>query len=139
VPRRPFGSIESKHGVDEPDDAPPQTTAEKLQVTGEQMASCGGSIVRLGCAGFLLLVVIAIVVAALTSAGGSGSGSEVAREAAARGAYCEAASIEPSRYESQCAQQKDREAKEKEDQADVEAIREGQRLKSEAAAEPESG
>jgi hypothetical protein len=64
-------SIESKHGLDEPGHEP-STRAERMVEAGKQVSSCGGSIVRLGCSGFLLLFVVAVVVAVL-SGGSSGS------------------------------------------------------------------
>lgn len=41
-----------------------------MQSTGERMASCGGSLVKLGCSGFILLVVVLIVAALLSSSHG---------------------------------------------------------------------
>ena len=72
----PFGSIESKHGVDEPEPSwtraqKLEDTGAKLQSTGQQVSSCGGSLVRLGCSGFLLLFVVAVAVSVL-SGGNSG-------------------------------------------------------------------
>jgi len=164
VPKRPFGSIESRHGVDEPDYTPPQTTAEKLedtgarmQATGEKMASCGGAIITLGCSGFLLLVVVLIVIAVLSGGGGSSTptpatSSEPAKTNCEHPTAAEPCSgkaleewhrahgetplrVQEGREAPDEAELKDREAKEREAQAADEAIREGQRLKSEAAAE----
>jgi hypothetical protein len=81
-----FGSsIESRHGVDEPDYEPPveppepsslAATGAKMQAAGNQMASCGGTLAKLGCSGFLLLAVIGIVIGALNSHSGSSSPPE---------------------------------------------------------------
>jgi hypothetical protein len=55
-----------------------QSTAQKLadagakmESAGQQMSSCGFSLVKLGCSGFLLILVVLIVIAALTSSGHS--------------------------------------------------------------------
>jgi hypothetical protein len=147
-------SIESRHGLDEPD-GPPQTAGEKLQATGERMASCGGSIVTLGCSGFLLLVVVLIVIAVLSGGGSSTSTPTTAPAAKTNCEHPTAAEpctgraleewhrehgeaplrVQEGREAPDEQEQKDREAKEHEAEADDEAIREGQRLKSEAAAE----
>jgi hypothetical protein len=173
VPKRPFGSIESRHGVDEPDYVPPRTTAEKLedtgakmQATGEKMASCGGSIIALGCSGFVLVVIVLIVIALLSGGGGSSgstptTSSEPASSEPAK-TNCEHPSaaepcsgkaleewhrehgetplrVQEGKEAPDEQEQEAREAKEKKAEAEDEAIREGQRLKNEAAGEPESG
>ena len=75
------GSIEGKHGMDEPDHEPSgereslgarmEATGATLQSAGNQMSSCGGSLVRLGCFGFLALMALIFVIALLS--GGSSS------------------------------------------------------------------
>lgn len=58
--------------------------------------------------------------------------AEDAKQAATQGEHCKAAELDPStRYEQECVQQKDREAKQNEDHEDVEEIREGERLERE--------
>src|ERR1700689_1646319 len=47
-------------------------TGAKLESAGKQISSCGGSLVKLGCSGFLALFAILIAVAVLSS-GHSGS------------------------------------------------------------------
>lgn len=78
------GSIEGRHGVDEPGYTPPQTKAEKfaetgakLQSAGQQMSSCGGSIIKMGCAGFVVVVIVLIAIALLTSSSHSSTPSSV--------------------------------------------------------------
>jgi hypothetical protein len=145
--------------VDEPDHepSPPRSeklegTGAKLQAAGERMASCGGSIITLGCSGFLLLVVVLIVIAVLS--GGGSSGSTPTTSSAPAKASCEHPSaaepctgraleewhrehgetplrVQEGREAPDETEQKDREAKEHEAQADDEAIREGERLKDE--------
>jgi hypothetical protein len=63
-------SIESRHGVDDPGYEP--TRAEKLDRAGESLrsagrrtSSAGWSLVRLGCSGFVVLIIAIVVVGAL--------------------------------------------------------------------------
>jgi len=70
---RGFGSIERAHGVDEPDYEPPARaermveTGDRLQSAASRMASFGGSLVRLGCSGSVLLAIVLIVAGAFSS------------------------------------------------------------------------
>lgn len=162
-----FSSIESKHGVDEPDQPPRresfgarmEATGAKLQGAGNQMSSCGGSLVKLGCFGFLVLVVVAILVSALLG-GSSSSSSPSTPSAEPAKTNCEHPSaaepcagraleewhrehgetplrVQEGKEAPDETEQKNREAKEKEVEVEKEAIREGQRLKSEGKAEEE--
>jgi hypothetical protein len=81
------------------------------------------------------------LLAALMLAGCAGSKpGELAKERAAQGAPCEAEGLhegteaQQNKIAEECTAQKDKEAKEKEVHAEVEAIREGERLKEEGKA-----
>jgi hypothetical protein len=165
VPKRPFGSIESRHGMDEPGHTPPlaraqklEETGAKLQATGEKISSCGGSIVALGCSGFLLLMVVLVVIALLSGGSGSSNSTPATAEPAKTNCAhpspaepCEGRALEewhrehgetPLRVQEgkeapDETEQKDREAKEHEAEQQDEAIREGQRLQNEGKASEE--
>jgi len=83
-----------------------------------------------------------VVIAAVTFAGCAGSKpGELARDRAAQGAPCEAAELhegtaaEQEKIAAECTAQKNHDAAEKEAKAADEAIREGERLKSEGKTE----
>lgn len=46
-----------------------------MQEIGGQMSSCGGSIIKMGCAGFVVVVIVLIAIALLTSSGHSSTPS----------------------------------------------------------------
>jgi hypothetical protein len=50
-------------------------TGEKMESVGRQMSSCGGSIMAIGCSGFILVVIVLISVALLSSGGSSSHSS----------------------------------------------------------------
>lgn len=162
------GSIEGKHGMDEPDHEPSgereslgarmEATGATLQSAGNQMSSCGGSLVRLGCFGFLALMALIFVIALLS--GGSSSSPPSTSSGEPVKTNCEHPSasepcagkaleewhrehgetplrVQEGKEEPDETEQKDREAKEKEATAEDEAVREGQRLKSEGKAQEE--
>jgi hypothetical protein len=162
-----FGSIEHKHGVDEPGYVPPQDrgerlaeTGEKFQAAGKQMQSCGGSLVALGCSGFVLLIIVFIVIGVLSGSSNSGSSTTPPASSESAKTNCEHPSaaepcagraleewhrehgetplrVQEGREAPSEEEQKNQEAKVKEAEAEKEAIREGLRLKSEGKVTPE--
>jgi hypothetical protein len=48
-----------------------EKTGDGLQAAGKQMMSCGGSLVAVGCSGFLLIVIVLVVLALLSSSSSS--------------------------------------------------------------------
>jgi Domain of unknown function (DUF4352) len=58
-----------------PDGNKLEETGKQMQDIGDQMSSCGGSIIKIGCAGFIVVVIVLIAIALLTSSSHSSTPS----------------------------------------------------------------